>query len=214
MNNALKKEVHLSGEENNLLLVADKVRPADDEKIERIAFHFREIMDTLGLDLHDDSLKDTPQRVAKMYVKEIFQGLDADSFPAISLFENKYNYHEMLIEKDIQVYSCCEHHFLPFIGKAHVAYIPGDKVIGLSKINRVVKHFAKRPQVQERLTNDIANAMKEILSTENVAVHIEARHLCVAARGAEDTNSTTITSHLGGRFKEPGLEQMFYRAFQ
>jgi len=120
----------------------------------------------------------------------------------------------MLIEKDIQFYSCCEHHFMPFFGKAHVAYMPGDKVIGLSKINRVVKHFAKRPQVQERLTNDIANAMKEILSTEDVAVHIQAKHLCVAARGTEDSNSQTITSHLGGRFKQPGLERMFYRLFK
>ena len=151
---------------------------SDEEKIDRIAVHFAEIMDLLGLDRNDDSLSGTPKRVAKMYVKEIFSGLNPKNFPDIKLFDNKYNYQQMLVEKNILFYSNCEHHFVPIIGKAHVAYISSGKVIGLSKINRIVQHFAKRPQVQERLTVQIAEAMKKVMETEDVAVIIDATHLC------------------------------------
>jgi GTP cyclohydrolase I len=159
-------------------------------------------METLGLDLSDDSLKDTPNRVAKMYVKEIFSGLNPKNIPSISLFENTYHYTEMLIEKDITLFSYCEHHFVPIIGKAHVAYIPAKKVIGLSKINRLVQYYSKRPQVQERLTIQIAEGLKEVLQTEDVAVKIEASHLCVASRGIKDTQSSTTTTAFFGRFQQ------------
>lgn len=182
------------------------------EKIEAITFHFRKIMETLGLDLRDDSLKDTPSRVAKMYVHELFSGLDPEAFPAVSLFENTYQYQEMLLERDIQVYSCCEHHFVPFVGRAHVAYFPGRKVIGLSKLNRIVRYFSRRPQVQERLTSDIASSLRQTLQTDDIAVVIEAKHLCVAARGVEDTASTTHTCFFGGRFDTAAGREMFYRA--
>lgn len=174
----------------------------DSQKIEIISKHFREIMQTLGLDLTDDSLKGTPNRVAKMYVKEIFSGLNPANKPTARLFENKYQYHEMLVEKDITFYSNCEHHFVPIIGKAHVAYISSGKVIGLSKINRIVQYYAKRPQVQERLTVQIANELKTVLNTEHVGVVIDASHLCVSSRGVNDTNSTTGTAHFSGKFKE------------
>jgi len=175
---------------------------SDEEKIEIIARHFNGIMETLGLDLSDDSLKDTPNRVAKMYVKEIFSGLNPKNKPSISLFENTYHYTEMLIEKDITLFSYCEHHFVPIIGKAHVAYIPAKKVIGLSKINRLVQYYSKRPQVQERLTIQIAEGLKEVLQTEDVAVKIEASHLCVASRGIKDTQSSTTTTAFFGRFQQ------------
>jgi GTP cyclohydrolase I len=175
---------------------------SDEEKIEIIARHFNGIMETLGLDLSDDSLKDTPNRVAKMYVKEIFSGLNPKNIPSISLFENTYHYTEMLIEKDITLFSYCEHHFVPIIGKAHVAYIPAKKVIGLSKINRLVQYYSKRPQVQERLTIQIAEGLKEVLQTEDVAVKIEASHLCVASRGIKDTQSSTTTTAFFGRFQQ------------
>lgn len=178
----------------------DAFQLSDEEKIEKIATHFAEIMDILGLDRKDDSLSGTPKRVAKMYVKEIFSGLNPNNFPDIKLFENKYNYDQMLVEKNIVFYSNCEHHFVPIIGKAHVAYISSGKVIGLSKINRIVQHFAKRPQVQERLTMQISNAMKKVLNTEDVAVVIDATHLCVSSRGVKDINSSTITSHFTGQF--------------
>jgi GTP cyclohydrolase I len=176
--------------------------PLDDQtKMRLISNHFKQIMLILGLDLNDDSLKDTPDRVAKMYVQETFSGLNPNNKPKISLFENKYKYNEMLIEKNITVYSCCEHHFVPIIGKAHVAYYSNGKVIGLSKINRIVQYYCKRPQVQERLTEQIAAALKEALHTNDVAVLIDATHLCVASRGVHDVNSSTITSHYSGRFK-------------
>lgn len=166
----------------------------DTQKIKIIAEHFKQIMHTLGLDLTDDSLKDTPLRVAKMYVKEAFSGLNPANKPQAALFDNKYQYNEMLVEKNITLYSYCEHHFVPIIGKVHVAYISSNnKVIGLSKINRIVEYFAKRPQVQERLTNQIANELKMALNSEHVAVVIDAVHLCVSSRGIKDTNSTTIT---------------------
>jgi GTP cyclohydrolase I len=179
------------------------------EKKEIIAEKFREIMETLGLDLTDDSLKGTPDRVAKMYVEEIFSGLDDRNKPKVALFENKYKYNEMLVEKDITLYSNCEHHFVPIIGRAHVAYISNGSVIGLSKLNRIVRHFAKRPQVQERLTNQIAEELKTILGTEDIAVVVNAEHLCVASRGIEDTNSTTVTSYYGGKFREETTKREF-----
>lgn len=181
----------------------------DDEKIEIIAGHFKEIMKTLGLDLNDDSLKETPERVAKMYVKEIFSGLNPKNKPEITTFENKYQYNKMLVEKNISLYSYCEHHFVPIIGKVHVAYISKGKVIGLSKINRLVQYYAKRPQVQERLTVQIAEAMKKAVGTEDVAVLIDAVHLCVASRGVKDTNSSTITSDYSGKFINEEVKNEF-----
>ena len=181
----------------------------EETKIERISEHFKEIMNILGLDLVDDSLSGTPYRVAKMYVKEIFSGLNPQNKPRVKLFENKYHYDEMLIEKDIHFFSNCEHHFVPIEGKAHVAYISNGKVIGLSKINRIVQYFAARPQVQERLTVQIAHELKEVLETEDVAVMIDARHLCVSMRGVKDTDSTTITAHYSGKFKEESVRNEF-----
>ncbi len=174
----------------------------DDTKVEVIQDLFRQIMITLGLDLTDDSLKGTPYRVAKMYVKEIFSGLSPENKPEARSFENKYKYNQMLVEKNISFNSTCEHHFLPIIGKAHVAYIPNGKVVGLSKLNRIVDYFAKRPQVQERMTVQIVNELKDVLNTEHVAVVIEAKHLCVSVRGIEDETSTTVTSEFSGSFHD------------
>ncbi len=176
---------------------------SDKEKKERISILFSEIMDVLGLDLTDDSLQGTPDRVAKMYIEEIFSGLDPKNKPKIALFDNKYQYNQMLVEKDITFYSNCEHHFVPIIGKAHVAYISSGKVIGLSKLNRIVQYYAKRPQVQERLTQQIANDLTEALGTEDVAIVIDAKHLCVSSRGVKDDTSSTITTHYGGVFNTP-----------
>lgn len=174
----------------------------DEEKKEKIAGLFEQIMDVMGLDLTDDSLSGTPKRVAKMYIDEIFSGLNPDNKPKIALFDNKYQYNQMLVEKNITFYSNCEHHFVPIIGKAHVAYISSGKVIGLSKLNRIVQYYAKRPQVQERLTNQIAMELKSILNTEDVAVIIDAKHLCVSSRGIKDDTSATVTSYYGGVFNE------------
>lgn len=171
------------------------------EQIRTIAYHFSKIMQTLGLDLSDDSLRNTPQRVAKMYVNEAFCGLNPLNEPAVTLFDNKYKYGEIILERDIPVYSYCEHHFVPIIGKAHIAYISGGKIAGLSKLNRAVHYFSKRPQVQERLTLEIAVFLKEKLQTEHVAVIIEAEHLCIASRGIKDTGSTTITGNYNGDFE-------------
>jgi GTP cyclohydrolase I len=186
----------------------------DDElKIELIEKHFREIMHIMGLDLTDDSLKGTPHRVAKMYVKEVFSGLNPKNKPAAKLFENKYKYNEMLVEKDITFHSHCEHHFVPIYGKAHVAYISNGDVIGLSKINRIVQYYSKRPQVQERLTMQIGNELKEALGTEDVAVIMDAYHMCVSSRGVQDTNSSTVTSFYSGKFQhdeQTRLEFMKY----
>lgn len=173
---------------------------SDDEKKEKIAGLFSEIMNVMGLDLTDDSLKGTPKRVAKMYIDEIFSGLNPKNKPKVALFDNKYQYNQMLVEKNITFYSNCEHHFVPIIGKAHVAYISSGKVIGLSKLNRIVQYYAKRPQVQERLTNQIAEELKAILNTEDVAVIIDAKHLCVSSRGIKDDTSATVTSYFGGKF--------------
>lgn len=176
---------------------------SDEEKKERISWHFAEIMDLLGLDLQDDSLQGTPDRVAKMYVEEIFSGLNPKNKPEVTLFNNKYQYNQMLVEKNITLNSNCEHHFVPIMGFAHVAYISSGKVIGLSKLNRIVQYYAKRPQVQERLTNQIANELIEVLDTEDVAVIIDAKHLCVSSRGVEDNASSTVTSYFGGKFQDP-----------
>lgn len=184
---------------------------SDDEKIKKIESHFRSIMETLGLDLNDDSLKGTPQRVAKMYIKEIFSGLNPANKPKVALFENKYQYNQMLVEKNITFYSNCEHHFVPIFGKAHVAYISSGKVIGLSKLNRVVQYFAKRPQVQERLTIQIAKELQNILDTDDVAVLIDAKHLCVSSRGVQDHNSATVSSFYGGRFSQEATRLEFLK---
>lgn len=189
----------------------DAFELSDVEKVAKIEQHFKAIMETLGLDLTDDSLKGTPHRVAKMYVKEIFSGLNPKNKPKATLFENKYNYNEMLVEKDISFYSNCEHHFVPIFGKAHVAYISSGKVIGLSKLNRIVQYFAKRPQVQERLTVQIGKELQQILNTEDVAVVMDAKHLCVASRGIQDDTSTTITSFYGGKFKEEATKNEFLK---
>lgn len=183
----------------------------NDLKMELIEKHFREIMLILGLDLSDDSLKGTPRRVAKMYIQEIFSGLDPRNKPEVALFENKYQYNQMLVEKGIQFYSNCEHHFVPIIGKAHVGYISNGKVVGLSKINRIVNYYARRPQVQERMTIQIANELKEVLQTEDVAVVIEASHLCVSSRGIQDVSSLTVTSEYCGKFNDPQLREEFMR---
>ena len=174
----------------------------DDEKMERIEDKFREIMEIMGLDLRDDSLQGTPHRVAKMFVKEIFSGLNPQNKPELKTFDNKYKYGEMLLEKNITLNSTCEHHFLPIIGKAHVAYISSGRVIGLSKLNRIVDYYARRPQVQERLTVQIANELKKALNTDDVAVVIEAKHLCVSSRGIQDSASSTVTAEYCGKFKD------------
>jgi len=179
----------------------NKLKITESEKISKIEYHFFFFFHSLGLDLNDDSLRETPKRVAKMFVQEMFSGLDPENKPTISLFENKYGYKTMLVEKNITLYSNCEHHFVPIIGKVHVAYMPGKKVIGLSKINRLVQYYAKRPQVQERLTMQISDAMREALQHDDVAVVIEADHLCVAARGIKDTNSLTLTGIYSGQFE-------------
>jgi GTP cyclohydrolase I len=176
---------------------------SDIDKKEKISALFEQIMLVMGLDLKDDSLKDTPKRVAKMYIDEIFSGLNPINRPTISLFENKYQYNQMLVEKNITFYSNCEHHFVPFTGQAHIAYVSSGKVIGLSKLNRIVQYYAKRPQVQERLTNQIAIDLKNILNTEDIAVIINAKHLCVSSRGVKDDTSVTVTSYYGGVFKMP-----------
>ena len=176
---------------------------SDQKKKEKIAKLFGKIMDVMGLDLTDDSLKGTPERVAKMYIDEIFSGLNPNNKPKIALFDNIYQYNQMLVEKNITFYSNCEHHFVPIIGKAHIAYISSGKVIGLSKLNRIVQYYAKRPQVQERLTNQIAEELKASLQTEDVAVIIDAKHLCVSSRGIKDDTSATVTSYYGGAFNTP-----------
>ena len=181
----------------------------DESKIDKIELHFQEIMKIIGLDLTDDSLKNTPRRVAKMYVNEIFSGLNPDNKPDITLFKNKFEYNQMLVEKDINVQSYCEHHFVPIIGKAHIAYFSNEHVIGLSKINRIVDHFARRPQVQERLTEQIAEELRQVLKTDDVAVIIEAEHMCVAMRGIKDNGSSTTTSSFHGKFTNSEIKNEF-----
>jgi GTP cyclohydrolase I len=183
---------------------------SDEEKKREIEKHFQSIMHVLGLDLTDDSLKGTPARVAKMYVDEIFSGLNPENEPKVALFENKYQYNEMLVEKNITLYSNCEHHFVPIIGKAHIAYISNGKVIGLSKLNRIAQYYAKRPQVQERLTVQIGKHLQEILGTESVAVIIDAEHLCVSSRGIQDVNSSTVTAFYGGEFEKNSTKKELF----
>lgn len=192
-------------------LMANAFEMSDADKIEKIEFHFKEIMETMGLDLSDDSLKGTPKRVAKMYIQEIFSGLNPANKPKIALFENKYQYDQMLVEKDITFYSNCEHHFVPIFGKAHLAYISSGKVIGLSKLNRIVNYYARRPQVQERLTMQIANELKKILETEDIAVILDAKHMCVSSRGIKDNSSATVSSFYGGKFNTESVKQEFLK---
>jgi GTP cyclohydrolase I len=179
---------------------ADAFDKSDEEKIEIISDHFRQIMETLGLDLTDDSLSGTPRRVAKMFVKERFRGLNEENYPSISLFENTYQYNKMLVEKNITVKTTCEHHFLPITGRAHVGYISSGKVIGLSKINRIVDHYARRPQVQERMTRQVLEDLKASLDTEDVIIIVEAKHHCVSSRGIQDDHSSTVTIEYSGKF--------------
>lgn len=182
---------------------------SDDEKIKQISHHFGQIMQILGLDLTDDSLRNTPLRVAKMYVKETFRGLNPAHRPSITLFENKYGYKNMLVEKNIPIYSTCEHHFQPIIGVAQIGYISSGKVIGLSKLNRIVEYYARRPQVQERMTVQIADELKFVLKTQDVAVYIEAKHMCVEARGIQHHGCTTVTNSYHGKFLNEFNRQEF-----
>ncbi|MDP4822045.1 MAG: GTP cyclohydrolase I FolE, partial [Saprospiraceae bacterium] len=187
---------------------------SDAEKMLQIEDKFRDIMDILGLDLTDDSLKDTPKRVAKMFVQEIFSGLNPENKPAVSLFDNKYEYRQMLVERDIKLHSFCEHHFLPIYGKAHIGYFANGKVIGLSKLNRIVEYFSRRPQVQERLTMQIAAELKRVLKTNDVAVYIDAYHMCVQARGVQHESSSTVTSDFSGKFLEENTRREFLQAIK
>ena len=190
-------------------LRSDAFEISDQEKIDRIQENVKDILETLGMDLDDDSLKGTPRRVAKSFVDEIFGGLHPDRRPKLSTFDNNYKYGEMLVEKNITIYSTCEHHLLPIVGRAHVAYISNGNVIGLSKMNRIVDYYAKRPQVQERLTMQVVQALQEALGTEDVACVIDAKHLCVNSRGVRDIVSSTVTSEFGGKFKDQNTKQEF-----
>lgn len=192
----------------------DAFELSDIEKIALIKKDVEHIMHTLGLDLTDDSLKGTPNRVAKMFVQEIFSGLHPDRKPKASTFDNKYKYQEMLVEKNIILYSTCEHHLLPIVGKAHIAYISNGTVVGLSKMNRIVDYYAKRPQVQERLTMQIVRELQDVLGTEDVACVIDAKHLCVNSRGIRDVDSSTVTSEFGGAFKDPNTKREFLNYIQ
>ena len=192
----------------------DAFKKSDDEKIALIKEKVNDILHILGIDLTDDSIKGTPLRVAKAFVKEIFGGLNPRRKPKASTFDNKYGYGEMLVEKNINLYSTCEHHLLPIVGKAHVAYVSNGTVVGLSKINRIVDYYAKRPQVQERLTLQIVEELQKILNTDNVACVIDAKHLCVNSRGIGDTGCSTITSEFGGVFKSPTKKQEFLKYIQ
>jgi GTP cyclohydrolase I len=194
--------------------VEENLLQPDAEKIDRIAQKFGEIMDILGLDRSDDSLKDTPRRVAKMFVLEQFAGLNPLNKPEVTLFDNRYHYDEMVLERNITLHSTCEHHFVPILGVCHVAYFSSGQVVGLSKLNRIVKYYAKRPQVQERLTEQIAAELKKVLHTEDVAVYVDAEHLCVKMRGVEDAHSSTVTSHFGGKFREPEVRAEFLQAIR
>lgn len=192
----------------------DAFELSDEDKIESIKKDVQNILQTLGMDLEDDSLKGTPNRVAKMFVKEIFGGLNPSKKPKSSTFENNYKYGEMLVEKNITLYSTCEHHLLPIVGRAHVAYISSGRVIGLSKMNRIVDFYAKRPQVQERLTMQIVRELQIALNTEDVACVIDAKHLCVNSRGIRDIESSTVTSEFGGKFKDINVRKEFLNYIQ
>ena len=210
------KKIELIGDNHEFFSLETPLRDdafvkSNDEKIKNIEKHFTKIVDELGLDLNDDSISGTPYRVAKMYVKEIFSGLDPENKPKISLFDNKYNYNKMLIEKNINLNSTCEHHFLPITGKAHVSYISSGKVIGLSKLNRIVQYYSHRPQVQERLTKQIYDELKNVLDTDSVMVVIEAKHMCVSSRGIKDYTRSTVTEMYGGDFNIYNKRDEFYK---
>lgn len=210
----IEKEIEELGDAHALTSAENPMREdafnlSDTDKVAMITEDVKHILETLGMDLTDDSLRGTPLRVAKMFVKEIFSGLDPQRKPKASTFENKYKYGEMLVEKNITLYSTCEHHLLPIVGKAHVAYISKGSVIGLSKMNRLVDHYAKRPQVQERLTMQIVQELQRALGTPDVACVIDAKHLCVNSRGIRDIDSSTVTSEYGGAFKDPGVKREF-----
>lgn len=212
----LLEQVELLGDEHQATSLETPLRPdawelSPQTKMERIEANFREILHTLGLDLTDDSLQGTPRRVAKMFVEEVFAGLNPDQKPEARLFENKFRYHQMLVERNITLRSFCEHHFLPVIGVAHVAYVPRSGVIGLSKINRIVEYYARRPQVQERLTRQIAEELQQVLDTEDVAVLIDAKHYCVLMRGIEDQSSSTITAEYRGSFQDADQRSEFLK---
>lgn len=216
MNQTIEKEIYeLLGDEHHMTSAETPLRPdafdkTDDEKMEVIEEHFHIIMEALGLDMTDDSLRGTPHRVAKMFVKEIFSGLHPDNKPKISVFENHYHYDKMLVEANISFNSTCEHHFLPIIGKAHVGYVSNGKVIGLSKLNRIVDYYARRPQVQERMIMQIFNELKRVLDTEDVIVIVEAEHLCVSSRGIKDSSSYTSTIQYGGIFEQKEHREDFF----
>jgi GTP cyclohydrolase I len=217
--NELLQRVEDIGEEHLMSSLETPMRKdafvlSAEEKVNLIEEKFADILHILGMDLTDDSLSGTPRRVAKMYVNEIFQGLLPENKPQAKLFDNKYRYGQMLVEKNITVHSYCEHHLVPILGKAHVAYISSGKVIGLSKINRLVRYFAKRPQVQERLTEQIGEELKRALQTEDVAVYIDAEHMCVATRGVEDCASSTVTVHYSGKFKEESYRNEFLKIIE
>lgn len=197
------------GTSSDTPMTADAFKLTDKEKIEIIQGDVRHIMETLGLDLTDDSLNGTPKRVAKMFVNEIFGGLDPEKKPTASVFDNKYKYGEMLVEKNITVYSTCEHHLLPIVGRAHIAYISNGTVVGLSKMNRIVDYFSKRPQVQERLTIQVVKELQKVLNTDDVACVIDAKHLCVNSRGIRDIESSTVTSEFGGQFQNKETKREF-----
>jgi GTP cyclohydrolase I len=204
---------HLTSNPENPLR-DDAFELTDEEKIESIKKDVKSIMETLGLDLTDDSLKGTPNRVAKTYVNELFAGLHPDNKPKASTFDNKYKYGQMLVEKNITVYSTCEHHFLPIVGRAHVAYISNGTVVGLSKMNRIVDYFARRPQVQERMTKQVVHELQQVLETPDVACVIDAKHLCVNSRGIRDIESSTVTSEYGGKFEDDATKQEFLEYIQ
>lgn len=216
MNQTIEKEIYeLLGDEHHMTSAETPLRPdafdkTDEEKMEVIEEHFHIIMEALGLDMTDDSLRGTPHRVAKMFVKEIFSGLHPDNKPKISVFENHYHYDKMLVEANISFNSTCEHHFLPIIGKAHVGYVSNGKVIGLSKLNRIVDYYARRPQVQERMIMQVFNELKQVLNTEDVIVIVEAEHLCVSSRGIKDSSSYTSTIQYGGIFEQKEHREDFF----
>jgi len=217
MNTLTEKELfEIIGDDHQMTsaetpLRLDAFDKSDSEKMVNIEKHFHAIMEELGLDMTDDSLRGTPHRVAKMFVQEIFGGLNPANKPKISVFENSYHYDKMLVEADIEFNSTCEHHFLPIVGKAHIGYVSSGKVIGLSKLNRIVDYFARRPQVQERMIMQIFNELKSVLETENVIVVVEASHLCVSSRGIKDSTSYTSTIQYGGIFEQKEMRQDFFQ---
>lgn len=220
MNKTIEKELfELIGDNHQMTSAETPMRPdafikTDQQKMSTIEKHFHIIMEEMGLDMTDDSLKGTPHRVAKMFIQEIFSGLNPANKPKISVFENSYHYHKMLVEANISFNSTCEHHFLPIIGKAHIGYVSNGKVIGLSKLNRIVDYYSRRPQVQERLIMQIFNELKSVLDTEDVIVVMEAKHLCVSSRGIKDESSFTSTIQYGGIFNEKENRNDFFNLIQ